>query len=147
MIKQFHYVDYPDKEGFYAIDIYNDGVKIGSKKLCKADFDDELERLEKDGYRFGYTDGQIADAFDFYLFTCQNRLDSKEQEEMCNKCPYDKEPNSVPHGAYNETTELNYSTFNNENSIYNKYEKTDDYSGYEYETYYDCTRQNDMFAD
>ena len=63
--------------GFYVIELYHDGVMTQAIKKDKADAEGYIDRLEAQGYTFGYTDKDIEEARKKYEHMLENRIERK----------------------------------------------------------------------
>lgn len=63
--------------GCYVIELYHDGVMTHEIKKDKADMNRYIDRLEAQGYTFGYTDKDIEEARKKYEHIYANRIERK----------------------------------------------------------------------
>ena len=74
MRKQYRYHDSFDKYYFY---IYHDGELVETKKVWYDEFCDEIDKLESDGYTYGYTKEAVEDAKRQYEHMLENMIEVK----------------------------------------------------------------------
>lgn len=75
MKKQYRYNDYTfGKKRLY---IYHDGKFVERKELWIDDFLDEQERLEDEGYTYGFLDGEVEEAKQRYEHMLANMIEVK----------------------------------------------------------------------
>lgn len=57
---QYRYYEYT---GFqYIIHLYCDGYLVKSYKVYSIELDDEIEKIENEGYTYGYTEDELDEA-------------------------------------------------------------------------------------
>ena len=62
------------------INLYHDGKLVESKKVWQGDEAmDELDRLEEEGYTYGYTEEEIADEKKRYEYMLENMIEVKNE--------------------------------------------------------------------
>ena len=75
MRKQYRYNDYTfGKKRLY---IYHDGELVETKEFWIDDFLDEQEKLEGDGYTYGYLNGEVEEAKQQYEYKLENMIEVK----------------------------------------------------------------------
>ena len=58
---------YYESFGFkYVIQLYRDGQLVESYKVYSIDLDDEIDKLESQGYVYGYTEDEVNKAKERY---------------------------------------------------------------------------------
>ena len=73
MRKQYRYNDYTfGKKRLY---IYHDGELVERKELWIDDMLDEQERLEAEGYKYGFLDGEVKEAKQRYEHMLENMIE------------------------------------------------------------------------
>ena len=61
---QYRYIDVG---GFqYIIRLYCDGWLVKSYKVYSIELDDEIEKIENEGYTYGYTEDELNEARAYY---------------------------------------------------------------------------------
>lgn len=75
MRKQYRYNDYTF--GKKCLYIYHDGKFVERKELWIDDFLDEQERLEDEGYTYGFLDGEVEEAKQRYEHMLANMIEVK----------------------------------------------------------------------
>lgn len=77
MRKQYRYRDWTF--GKKCLYIYHDGKFIERKELWIDDFLDEQERLEDEGYTYGFLDGEVKEAKERYEYMLANIIEVKDE--------------------------------------------------------------------
>ena len=76
--KQYRYLPYASFQ--YAIILYENGAQKKWYKVWEDELKEELERLETDGYRPGFTREEVLAQKDKYQYMFRNVIDEKEGE-------------------------------------------------------------------
>lgn len=77
MRKQYTFHAYP--WGFYVIELYHDGVITQVIKKDRAYTSGYIDKLEAQGYTFGYTDKDIEEARKKYEHMLENKIERKKE--------------------------------------------------------------------
>ena len=80
MRKQYRYNDYTfGKKRLY---IYHDGELVERKELWIDDILDEQERLESEGYKYGFLDGEVEEAKQRYEHMLENMIEVNDNGKI-----------------------------------------------------------------
>lgn len=75
MKKQYRYTD--GTFGKKILYIYHDGKRVDTKKLYIDEFLDEKDRLDAEGYSYGYFEDEIEEAKRRYEYMLKNMIELK----------------------------------------------------------------------
>lgn len=64
MKKQYRY--YEITSFIYAIALYHDGEIVEYYKVCQNELDDEIDKIEEQGYTYGFTKEEVQEAKERY---------------------------------------------------------------------------------
>ena len=62
---------------FYNIILYHDGMKVEVRDSDRIVIDMDINKLEREGYTYGYTDDEIEKARKAYEHMVENRIEGK----------------------------------------------------------------------
>ena len=72
MKKQYRYIEASWWK--YRIEVYHNGVLVNQKEVTTLELDEEIDKLEKDGYTFGYTKEEVQKATNTYFDILENQI-------------------------------------------------------------------------
>lgn len=75
MRKQYRYADYTF--GKKCLYIYHDGELVETKEVWIDEFSDEKDRLDDEGYTYGFTKAEIEEAKQRYETMLKNMLEKE----------------------------------------------------------------------
>jgi hypothetical protein len=69
----------------WRIDIYHDGVRVGSETYLRIqddEYNDRLDELEAQGYTYGYIADEVECIKNLYKHRLNNMIEVKKEEEQ-----------------------------------------------------------------